>query len=291
MQSFRQVGAGILLGIISVVMVLGGLVLSLAEGGAGTDFTSTDFPTQNTPGEVITSFPTLSLITFTDTPQGSDFTATASITPPPTLTNCPPPTGWLPILTQSQDTLESLAQTYNSSVNLLRVNNCLLSDQLIANSVLYVPPQPTVTSVPCGAPLGWVNYTVVSGDTLYHISLLYRITVSILRQANCLSSDVIRAGQTLKVPNVPTSTAPAFSTNTPTTTLTPTISVTTGLTGTPSLTLTLTQSQSVPSVTGTVTKTPPTATQTSDLTGTPSLTTAPSQTPVPSATVTPSPSS
>lgn len=286
MQSFRQIGAGILLGIISVVIVLGGLALSLAEGGTATDSISTNFPTDDTPGEVVTSFPTLPLLIFTDTPEGPDFTATASITPPPTLTNCPPPAGWLPILTQSQDTLDSLAQTYNTSADSLRVNNCLLSDQLIANSVLYVPPQPTATSVPCGAPSSWVNYTVVTGDTLYHISLLYRVTVPTLRQANCLSSDVIRAGQTLKVPNVPTSTAPVSSSDTPTITLTPTPGVTAGPTMTPSLTLTPSQ-QPAPSTTGTVTKTPPAATQTPETTETSAPSITPSQTPLPSVTETP----
>jgi len=286
MQSFRQIGAGILLGIISVVVVLGGLALSLAEGGAA-DSISTILPTENTLGEIVTSFPTLPLLIFTDTPQSLDFTATASITPPPTLTNCPPPAGWLPILTQSQDTLERLAQTYNTSIDSLRANNCLLSDQLIANSVLYVPPQPTLTPIPCGAPLGWVNYTVIAGDTLYHISLLYRVTVPALRQANCLNSDVIRAGQTLKVPNVPTSTAPVSLTDTPTITVTPTPGITAELTVTPSLTLT--PSQPLPSATGTITKTPPAVTETSVMTETPSQTTPPSETPVLSVTETPTP--
>ncbi len=276
MQSLRQIGAGILLAIVSVVIVMGGLALALAEGGMTPTISPTDTPTENTqPGEIISISPTLPLLTFTDTPQGPSPTVTASLTPPPTLINCPPPAGWLPIIIQSYDTLDSLAQTYGVTVELLRINNCLLNDQLIANAILYVPPQPTSTLRPCGAPSNWVSYTVVAGDTLYRISLLYRVSVSELMQANCLNTSVIRAGQNLRVPNVPTSTAPA-STYTPIPTPTATEPVTIPPTGT----TTLTPSLPTTAPTGTTTESPPTTTEI------PSPTTAPSVTPVPSATST-----
>ena len=282
MQSLRQIGAGILLGVISVVIVLGGLALALAEGGM-VPAVSTAFPTENTPsGEiVITTFPTLPLLTFTDTPRGPDATATVTLTPPPTLMNCPPPAGWLPIVTQPYDTLASLAQTYRTTVDLLRVNNCLLNDQLIANSILYVPPLPTSTLIPCGAPLNWGYYTVIAGDTLYRLSLLYRVTVTALMQANCLNTSVIRPGQVLRVPNVPTSTAP-ISANTPTSTPTPALSPTEGTTETPTLTPTEGAAETItPTPTEMATETLPATTEV------PSPTTLPNDASLPSVTPTP----
>ena len=261
MQSLRQVGAGILLGVISVVIVLGGLTLALAEGGMAPAAVSTDAPTENTPsGEMVTVFPTLPLLIFTDTPQGLDFTATASLTPPPTPINCPPPAGWLPIVTKSYDTLASLAQTYHTTADLLRAKNCLLNDQLIANSILYVPAQPTATRMPCGAPLNWGYYTVVAGDTIYHIGLLYRVTPDALMQANCLYTSAIRPGQVLRVPNVPTSTAPVAA-NTPSPTLTPALSPTEGATTVPPTISPSPTAGATETVTPTPTEVLPTATE------------------------------
>lgn len=252
MESLRQVGAGILLGVISVVIVLGGLMLALAQGGIMRPATPTGFPSENTPvGELVTSFPTLPLI-LTDTPSGPDFTPTVSMTPPPTLINCPPPAGWVPIAIQSSDTLASLALTYRTTADLLRFNNCLLNDELISGSILYVPPQPTPTFMPCGAPLNWGYYTVVSGDTLYRIGLLYRATPNELMRANCLTTSVIRAGQVLRVPNVPTSTAPVVSpttTPTPSATLTVTVPIVLSPTGTMVLTPVFTATSTLPATT------------------------------------------
>jgi LysM repeat protein len=254
------------------------LALALAEGGM-IPVAPTDLPNENTPpGEIVTVFPTLPLPIFTNTPPGPDLTATITLTPPPTLTNCPPPAGWLPIVIQSFDTLDSLALTYGTTVELLRTNNCLLNDQLIANSILYVPPLPTSTLRACGAPPNWGNYTVIAGDTLYRIGLLYRVTPEELMRANCLTTSVIRIGQTLKVPNVPTSTAPVVSiTDTPTTGASPIPTQT--ATGTSSIILT--PSLPAPSPTSTITQTPPaTEIPTTTMTPLPTETLTPTFTPV-----------
>ncbi len=260
MQSLQQIGAGILLSACSVLIVLGGLALALAEGGMASGIPATNtVPT----GEIITVFPTLPL-SFTNTPRGADFTATASLTPPPTLISCPPPAGWLPIVIQPYDTLDSLAQTYHSTVDVLQKSNCLLNQKLVANSILYVPPQPTSTLKPCGPPFNWGTYTVRAGDTLYGISLLYHISWQELMQANCLDTTYIKTGQVLRVPNLPTSIPPV-----PTDTAIPT----------------LTQ---IPAVTLTPSMIPPTPTETLPATTeVPSPTTAPSNTPIPSETPTP----
>lgn len=239
MQSLRQVGIGVLLGVVSIIIVLGGFSLALVEGGGATTPNQPAFPspTNTAPVIILTIFPTQPLL-ITDTPQASQpgdtatattavitveasATATLLATLPAGLTICPPPAGWLPIIVQPNDTLASLAQAYRTSAAVLRTNNCLLNDTLITNSILYVPPQATSTFIPCGAPSNWGRYTVVAGDTLYHISLQYRVSVQDLMRANCLNTTYIKAGQVLRVPNVATSTGPVVVNPLPTVTSPP----------------------------------------------------------------------
>lgn len=62
---------------------------------------------------------------------------------------------------------------------------------------------PTATPPPanqCGPPAGWVLYTVQPGENLFRISLRYDVTMSQMRQANCLTSNDIYAGQRIYVP-------------------------------------------------------------------------------------------
>lgn len=274
MQSFRQIGAGILLSAFSIVMVMGALMLALVEGG-GRSTSGINIPT----GAIIATLQILPA-SFTNTPQGISLPATASLTPPPTLANCPPPAGWLAIVVQPSDTLRSIAETYHSTVEILQKSNCLLNEVLIANSVIYVPAQPTATPRPCGAPANWGMYTVKQGDTLYAISLLYRVSWQELMQANCLDTSYIKTGQVLRVPNVAVSTVAA-----PSETLNPTETEAPEITLTPSIP-TLTPSISTP------TDEAPTPSETTPATNTevPTATTVASETPLPAAPeITPTP--
>ncbi len=209
MQTLRQLGNGFLLGVLSIALVLGAFALALAEGGLvalpeASPTASPVFPTL---------FPTLPLL-LTQPMQGSlppiESSATTSITatPPPPPTACPPPSGWQAVLVQPYDTLDSLATQYRLPAAQLQQANCLVSNQVMAGSYIYVPPQATITAIPCGAPFGWVIYYVQPGDTLYHISQLYRVGVADLQRANCLGdSTYIYPNQMLRVPNVPVSSA------------------------------------------------------------------------------------
>jgi LysM repeat protein len=115
---------------------------------------------------------------------------------------------------QSGDTLASLAEDYQTTESLLRQYNCLSSDSLLPGEVLYVPPLPTSTPIPCGNPYGWVLYTVKKGDNLFRIGLSYGITVTRLQQANCMGySTHIYVGERLWVPNGPTLTPTKKSKN------------------------------------------------------------------------------
>jgi LysM repeat protein len=206
MQTLRQLGGGLIVAIFSVILVIGGIFLSLAE----------TLPPPTTPTQIPPTFPQ----SF-PTPTGTLETMTASPTetqtrlPTATLalalaspTPCTPPSGWIRITTRSGDTVYILAERYKTTAENLNAANCLTAAELPAGMTLYVPPVPTVTVVPCGPPFGWVrNYVVQRGDTLFRIALSYNITYPRLQRANCMgSSTTIYTGQRLWVPNVPTRT-------------------------------------------------------------------------------------
>jgi len=234
MRVLRELGGGFLYALVSVVLVIGGLSLSLAENYNP----QRPGPTEN----FLTLPPTLP-------PTQVEAAAVNSATPiitgtplPPT--NCPPPAGWILIPVQAGDTLESLAARHNTTPQQLAQSNCLLTQNLVPGYNLYVPPSATATSLPCGPFQGWIQYTIQPGDTLFHIALLYSTTVAQLQRANCLgNSQYIRAGSRLWVPNVATITPgvtviPDFPSETPTLPLTSTDLPFTGTplpyTGTPS---------------------------------------------------------
>ncbi len=297
MQSLRQIGAGVLLGVVSIAIVIGGFALSMAEGG----FSPQTAPLPTDTFAPLTSLPTLPILlatdTFpansnpqlpTDTIQPAAPTTTATLPPPPT--GCLPPANWIAVSVQPYETLDSLAAMYGTSTDALSQANCLVSAQLVAGSVLYVPARPTSTPVPCGAPPDWIIYYVQPGDTLYHISLLYGVTVQQLQQANCLGySTFIKSGQPLRVPNVPTSTPWLTATWTAIPAATATPSATTTSQPTPSLPPATTQVPSSTPQPPTATANAPTSTSTIAPTNTPipaTATTAPSATPQPSTTPT-----
>lgn len=213
MQSMRQLGAGIIIGIVSAVLVIGGIFLSLAE-----TFSPLSTPTQIPPTLQLT-FPTITpslAMTQSETPtavatpsQTQIASQTASITLAPLATCSPAPAGWIQIILTAGDTIYSIAQRYRTTTENLSSANCLTSLDLPVGYVLLVPPvQATVTAIPCGPFAGWVRaYIVQPGDNLFRIGLSYGVTVTQLQRANCMgSSTTIFVGQRLWVPNVPTRT-------------------------------------------------------------------------------------
>ena len=211
MQSMRQLGAGIVIGIVSAVLVIGGIFLSLAE-----TFSPLSTPTQIPPTLQLT-FPTITpslAITQSETPTAAQtqtqiVSETASLTLAPLATCAPAPANWIQVSLTVGDTIYSIAQRYRTTTESLSAANCLTSLDLPVGYVLLVPPvQATVTAVPCGPFAGWVRaYIVQPGDNLFRIGLSYGVTVSQLQRANCMgSSTTIFVGQRLWVPNVPTRT-------------------------------------------------------------------------------------
>jgi LysM repeat protein len=209
MVFLRQIGAGFLLAIISLSLVFGGFVFSVAEDGGKSMAALAPVPSQTM--TQTSSLPATALLPGTPASDGTQIatmTATQEVTStstlPPTPSSCTPPVGWVAITVQTSDTINNLAQTYQTTASELMAGNCLFSDQLVPGTLLYVPPMATATSLPCGAPFGWITYRVVTGDTLYTIGLRFGgVSVLDLQKANCLGgSTYIYVGQQLKVPNV-----------------------------------------------------------------------------------------
>ena len=229
MQALRQMGGGVFIAIISLLLVIGGISLSLAENRP---------QAQATP----TSIPLIIIATSLEQPVSTPVFAPTNTLEIPILTStalpsatlaapvvCNPPSGWLQIIVNANDTLYTIAERYKTTAEILGANNCLGNTVPAAGSPLYVPPVPTVTVIPCGPYPGWIKaYSVQPGDNLYRISLLFQTTVAKLQVANCMGTSItIYTGQLLWVPNVPTSTpgitiVPNFNTATPTLTLPPT---------------------------------------------------------------------
>jgi len=208
MESLRQIGAGFLLALISISLVFGGFVLSVVEGGGANSMLPTALASLPVIETSQATLPALTaLVPGTSQAPLTEVatliaTQAATGTLPPTPASCLPPAGWVVVVVQSSDTLNLLAQTYQTTALAIMNGNCLFSDQLVVGSFLYVPPRPTATFIACGQPQGWVKYTVVAGDTLYNISLRYfNTTVAKLQNANCLgSSTYIQVGQKIWVP-------------------------------------------------------------------------------------------
>jgi len=283
MKAFRSGILGIMAALLSAVFVFSILSLAVVEGMVSLPPTSTSRPTLAPPN--------LTPIFRTTHPAFLRLTPTLPQMP----TQCPPPPGWRIYFVQAGDSLADLAASYGTSLEILMKNNCLISSQLLPDTIIYLPPfattipgftlSPTsISPMACNRPPGWIDYRVKSGDTLSKISLLYRIALSRLMEANCLTSGFIITGSIIWVPNVATST-PEVSPS-PTQTLVQPTQKPTDTFLPPTMTLTLTPSITptiMPTLTPTIMPTNPVISPTQPETD------IPSGSPTPSETITPSP--
>ena len=91
------------------------------------------------------------------------------------------------------DTLYTLANKFNTSVDNLKSINNLTTDTLSIGQILKIPANNMEDSNN--------SYIVKSGDTLYSIAKQYNTSVSDLKQINGLTSDILSIGQVLKIPS------------------------------------------------------------------------------------------
>ena len=231
MNAFRQLIGGLLAVIVSFLIVAGAFSLALVESGARLEaFASpsnepTTVPETHLPDTILEDTPTATII------PSPSYTL-------PTKNKCDYPLGWMPYMVQGGDTLDSLAQAFNTTSERLFTANCLHTDQLQPGWIIYVPPitavptdtptasptptpqaspTPLPTSRPCGPPAGWVRYTVQPGDNLYRLSQLLGVTIDQLQLANCMGSSItLRLGSVIYVPFLPATHTPPPPTETPT---------------------------------------------------------------------------
>ena len=204
MQSARDFRNALVVAFISIGLTIGALSISLVEfvPQAVPSPTNLILPSPAPLTATFTLVPTLTFTAGFESPTPS-LTLTFTVTVPPP-TSCMPPAGWMQIVIPAGETLDTIAQRYLTSKEALRGGNCLLSDNLVAGSILYVPnvvvaSTPTVCSQ--GA-FGWSkSYVVRPGDTLFAISASYYSSVVSIKSVNCKSTDAIAVGEVLWVPN------------------------------------------------------------------------------------------
>lgn len=96
------------------------------------------------------------------------------------------------------DTLGQIARHYSVSESSLKQANTLTGDLIKAGQQLKIPNSHSRTAA-------FSNYKVQAGDTLGAIAHAEGTSVSALRRANIIKGDLIRVGQTLKIPASKTS--------------------------------------------------------------------------------------
>ena len=95
-------------------------------------------------------------------------------------------------IVKSGDSLYSIANKYNTTVNELKRINNLTSNLLSVGQILKLPSIDEVTTIN--------EYVVKSGDSLYSIANKYNTTVNELKRINSLTSNLLNIGQKLKIP-------------------------------------------------------------------------------------------
>ena len=101
------------------------------------------------------------------------------------------------------DTLGHIALRHNISASALKRANNLTSDLIRSGQTLQIPHS---TSDQADVHSTTFHHKVTRGDTLGSIALTHGVTIAELKRINNLQSDIIRIGQTLKIPTVSSTT-------------------------------------------------------------------------------------
>ena len=95
------------------------------------------------------------------------------------------------------DTLYSIANKYNTSVDKIKSLNYLKDNNLYIGQVLRIPEnytKPEDMYLP-----KYINYKVVKGDSLYSIAKKYNVSVDSIIKDNSLKNTTLSIGQILKI--------------------------------------------------------------------------------------------
>jgi LysM repeat protein len=187
---------------LSLPAVLVLLLLFLAIGAAGVYLALQRDPSAvaavETPTATLTLTPTSLVSPTPDTP-------TVTFTPAPSPT---------PIVYKvaAGDTCLSIAYNFGVSVNAIVLENGLSAscDTIFPGQDLKIPPPtPTPTPLPSAtlsaaeatdAACQKLDYTVQSNDTISSIAANYQIPIQVLKDYNGRVNDVVREGETIKIP-------------------------------------------------------------------------------------------
>ena len=90
------------------------------------------------------------------------------------------------------DSLYSISQKFNTTVDALKEVNNLTSNILSVGQVLRLPTVEETNEI---------TYTVQRGDSLYSISRQFNTTVHAIKELNNLSSNLLSVGQVLRIPS------------------------------------------------------------------------------------------
>jgi N-acetylmuramoyl-L-alanine amidase len=114
-------------------------------------------------------------------------------------------TGSNSYITCSGDSLYLIAQRYGITVAALKEANNLSGDALLTGIQLVIPNNTAGNSAL------EVFHQVRSGESLYLIAQQYKITIEALKSANQITGDMLKIGQTLKIPSTTTVTSAAVT--------------------------------------------------------------------------------
>jgi len=95
------------------------------------------------------------------------------------------------------DSLWSISKVYGTSVEEIKRINYLTNNTLYIGQVLRIPEMYTKEEdmvVP-----SYINYKVVSGDTLYSIAKKYGVSIDTIVSDNALKNNILSIGQNLKI--------------------------------------------------------------------------------------------
>ena len=90
------------------------------------------------------------------------------------------------------DTLYSIAQKFNTTVEEIKLVNSLTSNTIYPGQTLNVYPKVDVAQT--------ITYLVKKGDTLYSIANAFVTTVQTIKEANAITSDIIYPYQSIIIP-------------------------------------------------------------------------------------------
>lgn len=111
------------------------------------------------------------------------------------------PTEGITYTVKSGDTLYSIANKYDVTVDAIKKTNNLTSNLLSVGQELIIPVDETIVEeVPEEPTIGGINYVVQKGDNLYSIANKYNTTVDAIKKANNLTNNTLQIGQVLVIP-------------------------------------------------------------------------------------------